>query len=93
MQLRTESSHEEGGVRDWSIATTAFTGVAGGEIATRADLAGSGAAANLLTVASTADNGAVATTVTIAANIGVSINTVTASTLSQVLINRFMLRC
>ncbi len=26
MQLRTESSHEEGGVRDWSIATTAFTG-------------------------------------------------------------------
>jgi glutamate synthase (NADPH/NADH) small chain len=26
MQLRTESSHEEGGVRDWSIATTSFTG-------------------------------------------------------------------
>jgi glutamate synthase (NADPH/NADH) small chain len=26
MQLRTESSHEEGGIRDWSIATTAFTG-------------------------------------------------------------------
>jgi glutamate synthase (NADPH/NADH) small chain len=26
MQLRTESSHEEGGVRDWSIATTRFTG-------------------------------------------------------------------
>jgi glutamate synthase (NADPH/NADH) small chain len=26
MQLRTESSHEEGGLRDWSIATTGFTG-------------------------------------------------------------------
>jgi glutamate synthase (NADPH/NADH) small chain len=26
MQLRTESAHEEGGVRDWSIATTSFTG-------------------------------------------------------------------
>ena len=26
MQLRTESSHEEGGMRDWSIATTGFTG-------------------------------------------------------------------
>ncbi len=26
LQLRSESSHEEGGVRDWSIATTAFTG-------------------------------------------------------------------
>jgi glutamate synthase (NADPH/NADH) small chain len=26
MQLRTESSHEEGGIRDWSIATTQFTG-------------------------------------------------------------------
>jgi glutamate synthase (NADPH) small chain len=26
MQLRTESSHEEGGVRDWSVATTRFTG-------------------------------------------------------------------
>ena len=26
MQLRTESSHEEGGVRDWGIATTKFTG-------------------------------------------------------------------
>jgi len=25
MQLRTESSHEEGGVRDWSVATTSFT--------------------------------------------------------------------
>ena len=26
LQLRTESSHEEGGLRDWSIATTKFTG-------------------------------------------------------------------
>ena len=26
MQLRVESSHEEGGVRDWSIATQKFTG-------------------------------------------------------------------
>jgi glutamate synthase (NADPH) small chain len=26
MQLRTESSHEEGGIRNWSIATTSFTG-------------------------------------------------------------------
>jgi glutamate synthase (NADPH) small chain len=26
MQLRTESSHEEGGLRDWSVATTRFTG-------------------------------------------------------------------
>ena len=26
MQLRTESSHEEGGLREWSIATTRFTG-------------------------------------------------------------------
>jgi glutamate synthase (NADPH/NADH) small chain len=26
LQLRTESSHEEGGLRDWSIATTHFTG-------------------------------------------------------------------
>lgn len=26
MQLRTEGAHEEGGVRDWSIATTHFTG-------------------------------------------------------------------
>ena len=25
LQLRSESSHEEGGIRDWSIATTAFT--------------------------------------------------------------------
>jgi glutamate synthase (NADPH/NADH) small chain len=26
MQLRTESSHEEGGIREWSVATTRFTG-------------------------------------------------------------------
>lgn len=26
LQLRTESSHEEGGHRDWSVATTKFTG-------------------------------------------------------------------
>jgi glutamate synthase (NADPH/NADH) small chain len=26
MQLRTESSHEEGGAREWAIATTKFTG-------------------------------------------------------------------
>jgi len=26
MQLRIESSHEEGGIREWSVATTAFTG-------------------------------------------------------------------
>ncbi|MFN0165828.1 MAG: glutamate synthase subunit beta, partial [Bryobacteraceae bacterium] len=26
MQLRVESSHEEGGVRDWSVSTTHFTG-------------------------------------------------------------------
>ena len=26
LQLRVESSHEEGGLRDWSIATTKFTG-------------------------------------------------------------------
>jgi glutamate synthase (NADPH/NADH) small chain len=29
MQLRTEGAHEEGGIRDWSIATTKFTGEAG----------------------------------------------------------------
>ena len=32
LQLRTESSHEEGGVRDWSIATTAFSGDAHGHV-------------------------------------------------------------
>ena len=26
LQLRSESSHEEGGIRDWSITTTSFTG-------------------------------------------------------------------
>src|SRR5450631_2779918 len=26
MQLRVEGAHEEGGIRDWSIATTSFTG-------------------------------------------------------------------
>lgn len=26
MQLRVEGAHEEGGIRDWSIATTKFTG-------------------------------------------------------------------
>ncbi|MEO7650690.1 MAG: FAD-dependent oxidoreductase, partial [Bryobacteraceae bacterium] len=26
MQLRTESAHEEGGIRQWSVATTRFTG-------------------------------------------------------------------
>jgi glutamate synthase (NADPH/NADH) small chain len=26
MQLRIEAAHEEGGIRDWSIATTKFTG-------------------------------------------------------------------
>ncbi len=29
MQLRTEGAHEEGGVRDWSLATTKFTGSGG----------------------------------------------------------------
>jgi len=32
MQLRVESSHEEGGVRDWSVSTTAFTGDDGGHV-------------------------------------------------------------
>jgi glutamate synthase (NADPH) small chain len=32
MQLRTEGAHEEGGVRDWSIATTSFTGDANGNV-------------------------------------------------------------
>ena len=32
MQLRSEAAHEEGGVRDWSIATTAFTGDAEGNV-------------------------------------------------------------
>jgi glutamate synthase (NADPH/NADH) small chain len=32
MQLRTESSHEEGGVRDWSVSTTAFVGNGSGQV-------------------------------------------------------------
>jgi glutamate synthase (NADPH/NADH) small chain len=32
MQLRTEAAHEEGGIRDWSVATTAFTGDAQGNV-------------------------------------------------------------
>ena len=32
MQLRTEGAHEEGGVRDWSIATTKFTGTSDGHV-------------------------------------------------------------
>jgi glutamate synthase (NADPH/NADH) small chain len=32
MQLRTEAAHEEGGVRDWSIATTSFTGDSSGHV-------------------------------------------------------------
>lgn len=32
MQLRTEGAHEEGGVRDWSIATTKFTGANNGQV-------------------------------------------------------------
>ena len=32
MQLRTEGAHEEGGIRDWSIATTSFTGDDSGRV-------------------------------------------------------------
>jgi glutamate synthase (NADPH/NADH) small chain len=32
LQLRVESSHEEGGIRDWSVATTAFTGDDNGNV-------------------------------------------------------------
>jgi glutamate synthase (NADPH/NADH) small chain len=32
LQLRIEGAHEEGGVRDWSIATTSFTGDADGHV-------------------------------------------------------------
>jgi glutamate synthase (NADPH/NADH) small chain len=32
MQLRIEGAHEEGGIRDWSIATTKFTGSADGQV-------------------------------------------------------------
>jgi glutamate synthase (NADPH/NADH) small chain len=32
MQLRVEGAHEEGGIRDWSIATTSFTGDENGNV-------------------------------------------------------------
>jgi glutamate synthase (NADPH/NADH) small chain len=32
MQLRTESAHEEGGIRDWGVSTTRFTGDAHGNV-------------------------------------------------------------
>ncbi|HEX5434705.1 MAG TPA: glutamate synthase subunit beta [Candidatus Angelobacter sp.] len=32
MQLRVEGAHEEGGVRDWSVATTKFTGDENGNV-------------------------------------------------------------
>jgi glutamate synthase (NADPH/NADH) small chain len=32
MQLRTESSHEEGGIREWSVSTTAFYGNQAGHV-------------------------------------------------------------
>jgi glutamate synthase (NADPH/NADH) small chain len=32
MQLRIEGAHEEGGIRDWSIATTKFTGSPDGRV-------------------------------------------------------------
>jgi glutamate synthase (NADPH/NADH) small chain len=32
LQLRVESSHEEGGVREWAVATTRFTGDAEGNV-------------------------------------------------------------
>jgi len=32
MQLRTEAAHEEGGIRDWSIATTSFSGDANSNV-------------------------------------------------------------
>src|SRR5271166_1690632 len=32
LQLRTESSHEEGGVRNWSVATTGFAGDENGNV-------------------------------------------------------------
>ena len=32
MQLRIEGAHEEGGIRDWSIATTKFTGDSDGNV-------------------------------------------------------------
>jgi glutamate synthase (NADPH/NADH) small chain len=32
MQLRVESSHEEGGLRDWSVSTLGFSGDANGNV-------------------------------------------------------------
>ena len=32
LQLRTESAHEEGGIRDWAVNTTKFTGDANGNV-------------------------------------------------------------
>jgi glutamate synthase (NADPH) small chain len=32
LQLRIESAHEEGGIRDWAVATTRFTGDADGNV-------------------------------------------------------------
>jgi glutamate synthase (NADPH/NADH) small chain len=32
LQLRTESSHEEGGIRDWAIGTVQFTGDSSGNV-------------------------------------------------------------
>jgi glutamate synthase (NADPH/NADH) small chain len=32
MQLRVESSHEEGGIREWSVSTLRFTGDANGNV-------------------------------------------------------------
>ena len=32
LQLRTESAHEEGGVRDWAVGTTSFTGDESGNV-------------------------------------------------------------
>jgi glutamate synthase (NADPH/NADH) small chain len=32
LQLRTESSHEEGGIRDWAVGTTKFTGDENGNV-------------------------------------------------------------
>jgi len=32
LQLRTESAHEEGGVRDWAVGTTSFSGDAQGNV-------------------------------------------------------------
>ena len=32
LQLRTESAHEEGGIRDWAVATTRFTGDENGNV-------------------------------------------------------------